>query len=75
VDEGHGCIEIREFWSTSDYLRCIATLADRHGLQSIAMVQTNRRLSDETTVTRRCFTSSLKSDEVAAARRTHALGH
>lgn len=64
VDKGHGRIEIRECWSTSDsgYLDYIATLADWQGLQSIAMVQAERRLGDKTTVTRRYFISCLKSD-------------
>jgi predicted transposase YbfD/YdcC len=64
VDNGHGRIEIRECWSTSDpdYLRYIATLAEWRGVQSIAMVQAERRLGDERTVKRRYFISSLKSD-------------
>ena len=75
VDKGHGRLEIRECWSTSDpdYLGYIATLADWQGLQSIAMVQAERRLGDETTVTRRYFISSLKSDAklLLHAVRTH----
>jgi len=64
VDKGHGRLEIRECWSTSDpdYLGYIATLADWRGLQSIAMVQAERQLGEETTVTRRYFISSLESD-------------
>jgi predicted transposase YbfD/YdcC len=64
VDNGHGRLEIRECWSTSDpdYLRYIGTLAEWRGVQSIAMVQAERRLGDERTVTRRYFISSLKSD-------------
>jgi predicted transposase YbfD/YdcC len=63
-EQGHGRVETRECWSTSDpeYLSYIATLADWRGLQSIAMVQAERQLGDETTVTRRYFVSSLKSD-------------
>ena len=75
VDKGHGRLEIRECWSTSDpdYLGYIATLADWQGLQSIAMVQAERRLGDKTTVTRRYFISSLKSDAklLLHAVRTH----
>jgi predicted transposase YbfD/YdcC len=72
VDKGHGRIEIRECWSTSDpeYLRYIATLAEWQGLESIAMVQTERREGDEITVKRRYFISSLKSD---AKRLLHAV--
>ena len=64
VNQGHGRLEIRECWSTSDpeYLSYIATLAGWQGLQSIAMVQGERQLGDERTVTRRYFISSLKSD-------------
>jgi predicted transposase YbfD/YdcC len=64
VDQGHGRLEIRECWSTSDpeYLSYIATLGEWRGLLSIAMVQAERQLGDETTVTRRYFISSLKSD-------------
>jgi predicted transposase YbfD/YdcC len=64
VDQGHGRLEIRECWSTSDpeYLNYIATLAEWRGLQSIAMIRAERQLGDETTVTHRYFISSLKSD-------------
>jgi predicted transposase YbfD/YdcC len=64
VNEGHGRVEIRECWSTSDpeYLNYIATLAEWQGLQSIAMIQAERQLGDQRTVTRRYFISSLKSD-------------
>lgn len=64
VNEGHGRLEIRECWTTSDpeYLNYIATLAEWQGLQSIAMVQAERQLGDQRTVTRRYFISSLKSD-------------
>jgi predicted transposase YbfD/YdcC len=63
-DRGHGRVEIRECWSTSDpeYLNYIGTLAEWRGLQSIAMIQTERQLGDQTTVSRRYFISSLKSD-------------
>lgn len=64
VDKGHGRIEIRECWTTSDaeYLDHINTLAEWKGLRSIAMVQAERRLGEETTTTRRYFISSLESD-------------
>jgi hypothetical protein len=62
-NRGHGRVEIRECWSTSDpdCMDYIATLAEWRGLQSIAMIQAERRLGDQTTVTRRPFISSLKS--------------
>ena len=75
VSKGHGRLEIRECWSTSDpeYLEYIATLADWKSLGSIAMVQAERRLGEETTVKRRYFISSLKSDarQILHAVRTH----
>ena len=57
-------VEIRECWSTSDpeCLNYIGTLAEWRDLQSIAMIQTERQLGDQTTVSRRYFISSLKSD-------------
>jgi predicted transposase YbfD/YdcC len=63
-DRGHGRVEIRECWSTSDpeYLNYIGTLAEGRGLQSIVMIQTERQLGDQTTVSRRYFISSLRSD-------------
>jgi predicted transposase YbfD/YdcC len=63
-DRGHGRVEIRECWSTSDpeYLNYIGTLAEWRGLQSIAMIQAERQLGDQTTVTRRYFISSLNGD-------------
>ncbi len=75
VDKGHGRIEIRECWTTSDaqYLRHIDTLADWKGLRSIAMVQAERQRGEETTTTRRYFISSLESDakQLLHAVRTH----
>jgi len=64
VEKGHGRIETRECWTTSDpeYLKYIATLADWQGLQSIAMVQSVRRIGEERTTTRRYFISSLESN-------------
>jgi predicted transposase YbfD/YdcC len=63
-DRGHGRVEIRECWSSSDpeYLNYIGTLAEWRGLQSIVMIQTERQLGDQTTVSRRYFISSLRSD-------------
>jgi len=75
VDKGHGRLEIRECWSTSDpdYLNYIATLGKWPGVRSIAMVQSERRIGEESTVKRRYFISSLKSDAklLLHAVRTH----
>jgi predicted transposase YbfD/YdcC len=64
VSKGHGRMESRECWTTSDpeYLKYIATLADWQDLQSIAMVEAVRRIGEQTTTTRRYFISSLESD-------------
>jgi len=63
-DRGHGRVEIRECWSTSDpeYLNYIGTLAEWRGLQSISMIQAERQVGDQTTVSRRYFISSLNRD-------------
>jgi predicted transposase YbfD/YdcC len=63
-DRGHGRVEIRECWSTSDseYLNYIGTLAEWRGLQSIGMIQAERQVGDQTTVSRRYFISSLNDD-------------
>ncbi len=64
VDKGHGRMETRECWATSDeqYLRYIASLADWPGLKSVAMVQAKRLTRDQSTVERRYFISSLPAD-------------
>jgi predicted transposase YbfD/YdcC len=64
ADKGHGRIEIRECWITSDpeYLAYIASLAEWKGLQSIAMIQAERRIGQERTFKRRYFISSLASN-------------
>jgi predicted transposase YbfD/YdcC len=64
VDKDHGRIETRRCWTTSDpeYLRYIASFADWKGLQSIAVIQAERRIGQEKTVKRRYFISSLESN-------------
>jgi predicted transposase YbfD/YdcC len=75
VDKGHGRLEVRECWSTSDpdYLRYLTTLADWQGVRSIGMVQAQRQQGDQTTLTRRYYISSLESDakRLLHAARTH----
>lgn len=63
-DKGHGRTEIRQCWTTSDseYLEYIASLAEWPGLQSIAMIEAERRTSEGTTVQRRYLISSLESN-------------
>jgi predicted transposase YbfD/YdcC len=75
VNKGHGRLETRECWSTSDpdYLNYIATLAEWQDLRSIAMIQAERQRGEEKTVSRRYFISSLASDaeKLLHAVRTH----
>lgn len=75
VNKGHGRIEIREGWTTSapDYLWYLPNLEDWIGLQSIAMVKSQRQTDRETTVEYRYFISSLDSDaqQTLKAVRTH----
>ena len=63
IDRGHGRIEIRECWTTSDpaYLRYIGEWADWKGLQSLAMVRSERRIGDKSTAETRYFISSLEA--------------
>jgi len=64
VDKGHGRIEIRECWTTSapDYLWYLPNLKDWTGLQSIAMLRSERQTDQGTSVEYRYFISSLNSD-------------
>ena len=75
VSKGHGRIETRECWTTSDpeYLKYIANLADWRGLQSIAMVEATRRIGEQTTTKRRYFISSLETnaEQMLNAVRSH----
>jgi len=77
VDKGHGRIEVRESWTTSDpdYLRYISErLSEWPRLRSLAMVRSERRVvGGETTTACRYFISSLDSDArlLLHAVRTH----
>jgi predicted transposase YbfD/YdcC len=75
VNKGHGRVEIRECWATSDpdYLHYIGLFADWKGLQSIAMIRAERRIGEHKSVERRYFISSLKSNaqQLLRAARTH----
>jgi predicted transposase YbfD/YdcC len=64
VNKGHGRIEIRECWSTSDpaYLNLIRGNENWIGLQSITMVASTRILAGKETKTLRYYISSLPSD-------------
>jgi len=64
IDKGHGRVEIRECWATSEpeYLRHIASWTDWPGLHSVAMIQAERRTGEQGTVERRYFISSLPGE-------------
>jgi predicted transposase YbfD/YdcC len=64
VNKGHGRIEIRECWTTSnaDYLPYIPNLSKWKGLQTIVMVKAERRLGEVKTTETRYYISSLSSD-------------
>ena len=75
VKKGHGRIDVRECWTTSDpeYLGYIASWAEWKGLQSIGMIQAQRCTGEETTVKRRYLISSLESnaEQLLDAARTY----
>ena len=64
VNKGHGRIETRECWSTSDpaYLNLIRDRENWAGLRSIAMVVSTRMLGDKQTKKVRYYISSLPGD-------------
>ena len=64
VNKGHGRIETRECWSTSDpaYLNLIRDRENWVGLRSIAMVVSTRMVADKQTKKTRYYISSLPSD-------------
>jgi predicted transposase YbfD/YdcC len=64
VSKGHGRIDVRECWSTSNpaYLNLIRGRENWMGLQSIAMVICTRIMGDQETRFVRYYISSLQSD-------------
>jgi predicted transposase YbfD/YdcC len=74
VDKGHGRIEIRRCWTLSgcelDYL---VQKQNWKGLQTVAMVQSERRVGGQVSLERRYYLSSLGQDAAVmnAAIRTH----
>jgi len=64
VNKGHGRIETRECWCTSEpaYLNLIRKREEWAGLRSLAMVVTTRVIGDKQTKTVRYYISSLASD-------------
>jgi predicted transposase YbfD/YdcC len=64
VNKGHGRIEVRECWSTSnlEYLNLIRGIQNWVGLSSIAMVISTRIVDEKETKAVRFYISSLESD-------------
>jgi len=75
VDKGHGRLEIRECWTTSDedYLRYVRDREEWQGLCTLAMVKTERRLERKTEYQVKYYISSLPSD--AASILSASRGH
>ena len=72
VEKGHGRIEIRECWTTSqpDYFPFLRQYQAWPSLRSLVMVRTERRLTDKTSIEVRYYLSSLPSN---AAHLLHAV--
>ena len=72
VEKGHGRIEQRRYWMTTD-VDWLEPKADWSGLRSIGMVEAQRTIEGQTTMERRYYLSSLKADarELAKAIRSH----
>jgi len=65
INKGHGRIEIRECWATSDeeYLKYIEQeLGHWEGLQSLIMVTSERRINGESSIENRFYIASLPPD-------------
>ncbi len=72
IDKGHGRLEIRRCWTLSD-LDYLTQLPLWAGLQTVAMVQTERKIKGKVSTENRYYISSLSSDAtvMAHAVRTH----
>ena len=75
VEKGHGRIERRRCWATSerDYLNRVNDDGRWKNLTSIAMVEAERRVDGQTTVESRLYISSLPCDAERLLAATH--GH
>lgn len=75
VNKGHGRLEIRECWTTSDedYFRYVRDREEWQGLRTLAMVRTERRLAHKTEFQTKYYISSLPNDAAAIldASRSH----
>jgi predicted transposase YbfD/YdcC len=75
IDKGHGRIEIRRHWTIADpeFITYLDPTGKWAGLQSIGMVEAQRRVGNQITTEIRYYISSLPGDaiEFAQAVRTH----
>jgi predicted transposase YbfD/YdcC len=74
IDKGHGRIEIRRCWTLSDSeLDYLIQKSQWQGLQTVVMLQSQRRINGQTSTQTRYYISSLASHAAAilAAIRTH----
>jgi predicted transposase YbfD/YdcC len=75
VDNNHGRMEIRECWAIdgAENLDFLRGAADWPGLQTIAMIRSERHLNQKTSVEVRYFITSLANDarQILAAKRAH----
>ncbi len=75
VDDAHGRLEIRECWAISepDYLTYPRNSQNWKGLQTLAMIISERRLGEQVEIKTRYFISSRKMDAKAflKAKRSH----
>jgi len=75
VTKDHGRIEIRQCWSISDpeYLANIRDLRDWEGVQSLAMILSERRIGETVEIQDRYFITSLESnaEKILQAKRSH----
>jgi len=74
VDKGHGRMEIRRCWTLSESeLDCLVQKPQWKGLQTIVMLQSERRSNGQISTETRYYISSLASHaaKISAAIRTH----
>jgi predicted transposase YbfD/YdcC len=75
VKKGHGRIDVRECWVTSDpeYLACVRTAHKWTGLHSLVMISRRRIICNEETVKLRFYISSLPANakRILTATRQH----
>jgi predicted transposase YbfD/YdcC len=75
VNKDHGRIEIRQCWAISDpeYLAQIRDRERWHGLKSLAMIVSERRIGDQSEVQTRYFITSLdnQAEKILKVKRSH----